>query len=29
MKVKRDAIEKRYEGKIARWYEDEPTVLWE
>jgi len=29
MKVKRDAIEKRYESKIARWYEDEPTVLWE
>jgi long-chain acyl-CoA synthetase len=29
MKVKRDAIEKRYEAKIARWYEDEPSVLWD
>ena len=29
MKVKRDAIEKRYAEKVARWYEDEPSVLWD
>jgi long-subunit acyl-CoA synthetase (AMP-forming) len=29
MKVKRDAIEKRYAEKVPRWYEDEPTVLWD
>ena len=29
MKVKRDAIEKRYADKVARWYEDEPSVLWD
>ncbi len=29
MKVKRDAIEKRYADKVSRWYEHEPTVLWD
>jgi long-subunit acyl-CoA synthetase (AMP-forming) len=29
MKVKRDAIEKRYADKVSRWYDDEPTVLWD
>jgi long-chain acyl-CoA synthetase len=29
LKVKRDAIEKRYAAKVTGWYEDEPRVLWD